>query len=54
MPTDKSSTAKKLIAALGLLGHAQELGADAAELSALTARVRAAEHEFRAVSRSGV
>jgi len=49
MPADQFSKAKELITALGLLGHAQEVGADADVLSALTARVRTAEHEFKAI-----
>ncbi|MDA1279407.1 MAG: hypothetical protein O3B95_05120 [Chloroflexi bacterium] len=48
---DQSVTADELIAALGLLGHAQELGADTDVLLALTARVRAAESAFRSISR---
>ena len=54
MQIDQSTTADELIMALGLLGRAQELGADAEELTALVARVRAAELEFRTVLRSAM
>jgi hypothetical protein len=47
MRTDQSNKAKELIAALGVLGQAQELGADDDKLSELAARVRTAESEFR-------
>jgi hypothetical protein len=47
MHTDQSQIAKELITALGVLGQAQELGADDEKLSELTARVRNFESEFR-------
>ena len=50
MRTDQTNKAKELIAALGVLGRAQELGEDDATLSELTARVRTAESEFRVLS----
>ncbi len=49
MHADQFIKAEELIAALGLLGRAQELGADDKELSDLTARVQDAEHDFRAI-----
>ena len=52
MQIDHSSMAAELITALGLLGQAQELGAEADVLSALTARVRTAEREFKTVLRT--
>ncbi|MDG0867839.1 hypothetical protein [Candidatus Lucifugimonas marina] len=50
MRKDKTLVAKELIAALGVLGEAQELGADDEKLSELAARVRNAESEFRVLS----
>ena len=47
MHTDQTLKAKELIDALGVLGQAQELGADDDQLSELAARVRTAESEFR-------
>jgi hypothetical protein len=49
MRTEKQ-IATELITALGILGKAQELGADDDKLSELTARVRVAESEFRVLS----
>lgn len=50
MRTDQARIAKELIAALGVLGEAQELGVDDEKLSELAARVRSAESEFRILS----
>jgi len=50
MRTDQTLVAKELIAALGVLGQAQELGVDDDKLSELTARVRNVESEFRVLS----
>ncbi len=50
MHTDQTLVAKQLIAALGVLGQAQELGVDDDKLSELAARVRNFESEFRVIS----
>ncbi len=50
MRTDQTNIAKELIAALGVLGQAQELGADEDKLSELMARVRNAESKFRVLT----
>jgi hypothetical protein len=50
MRTDQTLVAEELIAALGVLGQAQELGADDEKLSELMARVRNAESRFRIIS----
>jgi hypothetical protein len=50
MHTDQTNKAKELIAALGILGQAQELGVDDDKLSELATRVRVAESEFRVLS----
>lgn len=50
MRTDQSNIAKELIAALGVLGQAQELGVDEEKLSELTALVRNAESKFRVIT----
>ena len=50
MHTDQTLIAKELIAALGVLGQAQELGVDDEKLSELAARVRNAESKFRVIS----
>jgi hypothetical protein len=50
MRTDQTNKAKELIAALGVIGQAQELGADDDKLLELAAHVRTAESEFRVLS----
>jgi hypothetical protein len=50
MRTEELQIATELITALGVLGKAQELGADDDMLSELAARVRNAESEFRVLS----
>lgn len=50
MRTEEMQVATELITALGVLGKAQELGADDDKLSELAARVRIAESEFRVLS----
>ena len=50
MRTEEMQIATELITALGVLGKAQELGADDDKLSELAARVRNAESEFRLLS----
>jgi hypothetical protein len=50
MRTEQTLVAKELITALGVLGKAQELGADDDQLSELTARVHSAESKFRLIS----
>ncbi len=47
MHSDQAQVAEELIAALGMLGQAQEFGADDDRLSELTAHVRVVEREFR-------
>lgn len=47
MQANKSDKAEELVVALGVLGHAQELGADDAVLSVLTVRVLEAQRDFR-------
>ena len=50
MRTDQTLIANELIAALGVLGYAQEHGVDDDRLSELAARVRNVESEFRLLS----
>ena len=50
MRTEEMQIATELINVLGVLGKAQELGADDDKLSELGARVRTAESEFRLLS----
>jgi hypothetical protein len=50
MRTEQTLVAKELITALGVLGKAQELGADDDQLSELTARIHSAESKFRLIS----
>ena len=50
MRTEETRIATGLITALGILGKAQELGADRRKLPELTARVRMAESELRVLS----
>ena len=47
MRTEEMQIATELINVLGVLGKAQELGADDDKLSELAARGRTAESEFR-------
>ena len=51
MHKDQSEKAEELVAALGMLARAQELGANSDQLSELTASVQQAEHAFRVVYR---
>ena len=48
MLADQSEKAEKLVAALGILARAQELGAGEDDIWVLTAGVQQAEREFRA------
>lgn len=48
MLADQSEKAEKLVAALGILARAQELGASEDDIWVLTAGVQRAEREFRA------
>jgi hypothetical protein len=50
MRTEELKLTTELITVLGILGQAQELGADDDKLSELGARVRTAESEFRLLS----
>ena len=49
MHVNQAEKAEELIAALGVLGRAQELGAGDDELARLAARVQKAERAFRTV-----
>ncbi len=49
MRIDQTQLAEELITALGVLGQAQELGADDEKLSELTAHVRNVESKFRVI-----
>ena len=51
MHGDQAKKAEQLVAALGNLARAQELGANDDELSNLTVRAQQAEDAFRAVFR---
>ena len=49
MHVNQAEKAEESIAALGVLGHAQELGASDDELARLAARVQKAERAFRTI-----